>query len=86
MVYNVPSKIPYFSIINSICNKYDIIIDINMNHKMFKENINIINENYIGQEETILNELRRIIQKTGSPSYDTQTRMQFKLLLTVNFT
>ena len=88
VVYNVPSKIPresYFSIINSICNKYDIIIDINMNHKMLKENINIINENYIGQKETILNELRRIIQKTGSPSYDTQTRMQFKLLLTVNF-
>jgi hypothetical protein len=89
VVYNVPSKIPresYFSIINSICNKYDIIIDINMNHKMFKENINIINENYIGQEETILNELKQIIQITGSPSYDTQTRMQFKLFLTVNFT
>jgi hypothetical protein len=52
VVYNVPSKIPkesYFSIINSICNKYDIIIDINMNYKTVKENISIINENYIGQ-------------------------------------
>jgi hypothetical protein len=53
---------------------------------MFKENISIVKENYIGQEETILNELKRITQITGSPSYDTQTRMQFKLLLTVNFT
>jgi hypothetical protein len=57
-----------------------------MNHEMVKENVSFVNENYIGLEETILNELKRIIQKTGSPSYDTQTKMQFKLLLTVNFT
>ena len=57
MVYNVPSKIPkesYFSIINSICNKYDIIIDINMNHKMVKENISIVNENALEQGITEL--------------------------------
>ena len=38
-----------------------------MNHNIITESISIVNDNYKSQDETIINELRQIIQKTGSP-------------------
>jgi hypothetical protein len=86
--YNVhltPPKESYFSIINDISNKYDLIIDINMNQNEIKENLFIVNNYYRYENEEIINNVKLIINKTGTSLYDDQAKLELKLLLTVNF-
>jgi hypothetical protein len=80
-----PPKESYFSIINDISNKYDLIIDINMNHNDIKEILEIVNNYYKYENEELSNKVKLIINKTGTPLYDNQARLELKLVLTVNF-
>ena len=85
--YNTLSKPPnqsYFAIIKQINNKYDLNIDVNISQNIIKQYIGIVNNYYKVDDEILMNKLRSIIHKTVTP-YDNQAKVEFKLLLTVNF-
>jgi hypothetical protein len=65
-----PPKESYFSIINDISNKYDLIIDINMNHNDIKEILEIVNNYYKYENEELSNKVKLIINTTGTPLND----------------
>jgi hypothetical protein len=86
--YNSNVKTPkesYFSIIRELNIKYNLNIDVNMNHNDVKESLEIIANHYGFENEEILNKLKYVINITGTQLYDNQARMELKLLLCVNF-
>jgi hypothetical protein len=78
-------KESYFSIIRELNIKYNLNIDVNMNHNDVKESLEIIANHYGFENEEILNKLKYVINITGTQLYDNQARMELKLLLCVNF-
>ena len=76
----------YFSSIKELNSKYDIIIDINMDHRLMKENLAIIENSYKVDDDILISKLKTLVHATGTAQYDHQARMELKLLLTVNFT
>ena len=56
-----------------------------MNQNEIKENLGIVNNYYRYENEEIINNVKLIINKTGTSLYDDQAKLELKLLLTVNF-
>ena len=61
-----PSKESNFSIIKDISDKYDLIIDVNMNSRGIKESIEILDNYYKVENEEIKNKIKMLINKTGT--------------------
>ena len=37
------------------------------------------------EDEEFINNLKLLINKTGTPQFDSQARLEFKLIMTINF-
>ena len=81
----IPPKESYFSIIKDMNNKYDVNIDVKMHHDDIKEVLENLDKFYKFENKEIRNKLNLLIRISGSPLYDYQASMEFKMLLTVNF-
>ena len=45
-VHVSPSKQPYFSIIKDVTNKYELLFDVNINSRVIKESLEILDNYY----------------------------------------
>ena len=62
------------------------MIDLNMDYRLMKKNMAIVDISYKVDDEILINKLKTLVHATGTAQYDHQARMELKLLLTVNYT
>ena len=76
-----PSRESYFYILKDLSFKYGF----DLNNVNINESLVAINDHYKENDQELIDSLKSIIGKTGSQYFDDVARLQFKLILTVQF-